>query len=162
MWFRGIVIALVASLCSLDVAAQDQTSVQLGAGLLGNGTQVFEEDVHLAASASAFGPWDAVGVRADVILGTQPVAGGSAALVLRWPEGGTRPYIFTGYGYQRTSQFDRADWKQDFGVVYGSGLVQEIGGREWYFEVSLRLFGNVFYERAGTQALIPFTVGLHF
>jgi hypothetical protein len=40
--------------------------------------------------------------------------------------------------------------------------VKEIGGREWYAEISPRLYWNVFYERAATRALVPFTVGLHF
>lgn len=162
MWFRVIALAIIALLCSSDAVAQDRTSLQVGAGLLGNGGQLVNDDFHLVGSASVFGPWNAVGIRADVLLGTQPVVGGSAALVLRWPEGGTRPYIFTGYSYQRTSRWDQVDRKQDFGVVYGLGLVQEIGGREWYFEVSPRLYWNVFYARAGTRTLIPFTVGLHF
>ena len=154
----SVLILLAAGVLPAD--AQGRTALKIGGGILGNEYEILAEDAHLMGSAAAFGPWNAIGVRGDVLVGTTPLAGASAAVVVRWPKGKVRPYLFTGYSYQITERSSGRPLSQDFGVVHGGGVVAAIGGREWFLEVSPRLYWNVFYTYAATRTVLPLTIGL--
>lgn len=94
-----------------------------------------------------------------VDLGMVPIVWADAGVVLRTEH----VYWLAGFGRYHNDWWSRSNpLAHDLGLHTGTGIAVELAGRRWFAEVTLRAFGNVFYDRSATKVVFPIVVGVRF